>query len=191
MISVQEVTHRLYGAYRLARLDVQGMQYFDTSIEHFWRSFYAAVVAAPGYLILVLLHPGRADANIMQRGWFESLLVHVVGYVLLWVTFPFVMYYVTRAMQRSEAYVGYICAYNWAKVLQSALLVVVAILTVLTPAGLAKIFTILAFIAVLAYQWYIAKTTLKVGGFEATGLVLINLVLSLVIRSWTGGPCCS
>jgi len=49
--SAREMMYALYGAYRLARFDAGGMRYFDASIDGFWRSFFAAVLIAPFYLI--------------------------------------------------------------------------------------------------------------------------------------------
>ena len=45
----------IYGAYRLARLDAAGMSYFDTSVAGFWRSFFAAVIIAPFYAMLLAI----------------------------------------------------------------------------------------------------------------------------------------
>ena len=45
MITAREVSYGLFGAWRLAHLDRRGMEYFDTSIDGFWRSFWAAAWA--------------------------------------------------------------------------------------------------------------------------------------------------
>ena len=47
MISPREITLGLYGAFRLALLDVRGMAYFNCTEAGFWRSFTAAAIAAP------------------------------------------------------------------------------------------------------------------------------------------------
>lgn len=59
MPKFSEIATALYGAYRLARLDPQGMQYFDLSIGGFWRSFFAAVLMAPFFALLILLQAGE------------------------------------------------------------------------------------------------------------------------------------
>ena len=50
----EEVLHSLYGAYRLAFLDRSGMSHFNLSVDGFWRSFFAAVLVAPGFALLVV-----------------------------------------------------------------------------------------------------------------------------------------
>ena len=49
-----EVLRSLYGAYRLAFLDQSGMAHFNLSVDGFWRSFFAAVLVAPGFAVLVV-----------------------------------------------------------------------------------------------------------------------------------------
>ena len=41
------VIRSIYGAWRLALLDPSGLNWFDVSIEGFWRSFFAAAIVAP------------------------------------------------------------------------------------------------------------------------------------------------
>ena len=47
MPSLQEITASIYGAWRLALLDRSGMNWFNHSIEGFWRSFFVALLIAP------------------------------------------------------------------------------------------------------------------------------------------------
>ena len=42
-----EIAYGIYGAWRLARLDVTGMEVFDRTVAGFWKSFFAAVLVAP------------------------------------------------------------------------------------------------------------------------------------------------
>ena len=69
MPSANQVMYALYGAYRLARFDAAGMRYFETSIEGFWRSFFAAVIVAPPYALLLFLRyrNGLADVDWPAR----------------------------------------------------------------------------------------------------------------------------
>ena len=55
MLSAREAAASLYGAYRLARQDAGGLDYFDTSLEGFWRSFYAAAFIAQPFALLLAL----------------------------------------------------------------------------------------------------------------------------------------
>ena len=61
MITPVEVVYATYGAWRLARFDCQGLQYFDNTPEAFWRSFYAAVIVAPPFAVLTALQLAEVE----------------------------------------------------------------------------------------------------------------------------------
>ena len=48
-----EVQLAVGGALRLARGDPRGLGFFDTSIDGFWRSFRAAAICYPFFLMLL------------------------------------------------------------------------------------------------------------------------------------------
>ena len=53
----QEILSGLYGAWRLLRRDPQQAEAcFRADATGFWNSFFAAVLVAPGYAVLVGLH---------------------------------------------------------------------------------------------------------------------------------------
>ena len=52
--STTEIAYAFYGAWRLAHLDASGLKYFDTSLDGFWKSFFAAVLVAPAYALIVV-----------------------------------------------------------------------------------------------------------------------------------------
>jgi hypothetical protein len=160
MITLGEASRGMYGAYRLARGDERGMAYFDTSIQGFWRSFYAAALVAPLYLVFlgVRFQAGHVDVPVWR--YFS---IHSVAYVIAWVAFPLLMVSLVRALERDEQYVPYIVAYNWASVWQNALYM---------P------FLILA----LIYVWFITRTALVLGPLTAVGLVAVDFLLGLFIN---------
>ena len=43
------------GALRLAQMDRGGLAFFDRSVAGFWRSFYAAALVLPIYILTLLL----------------------------------------------------------------------------------------------------------------------------------------
>lgn len=180
MLSARELAYGLYGAYRLARLDRHGMVYFEATVEGFWRSFYAAAVVAPGYIILLLLHPGESPVGV---SWLRISLIEGIAYVIGWVAFPLAVFYLAQAINRSEEYIGYIVAYNWAQVLQIGLLLPATAVSVggLVPSGLGLPLGFMVMVAILFYQWFIAKTALGVAAVVAAGLVFLDLVLGGVI----------
>jgi hypothetical protein len=187
MISLREVAYGLYGAYRLAHLDSRGMDYFDDSLHGFWRSFNAALIAAPAYAILVLLHiidAAEAGEHI-QRGWLHLFLVESLAYAIGVFAFPLVMLHVSTVLDRQDRYLGFIVAYNWASVLQIGLFlpVTAAISAGLFPGGFGSLIWIVTFALILFYAGYIARTALRIRPLEAAGVVFVDLSLSVAI-SW-------
>ena len=180
MLSAREAATSLYGAYRLARFDARGMTYFETSLAGFWRSFYAAVIVAPLYAVLLLM---RHAVDTTGVGAVRFASVEAIAYVIAWVAFPLVMVSLARVLDREERYLGYIVAYNWASVLQNGLYLPLVMLGAagVIPAGTAGPLSLIALSLILVYGWFIAKVALDVGAGTAVALVALDLVLSVFI----------
>jgi len=99
-------------------------------------------------------------------------------------------------IDRRSRYLGFIVAANWGSVLQTALLVPMALLRLYDGAGAAMpdgsaaidqggsaalLLYLAAFIAVLVYGWFIARAALEVDGVTAAGLVVFSVLLDLLI----------
>ena len=134
MIATPEIVSSLTGAVRLALGDTGAMSCFNRTIEGFWNSFFAAVLAAPGYLALALLSFEETPIADPLR----VFLVESIAYVIGWVAFPLAMVYVARALGREKRYVNYIVAFNWAQVPQ-VLLFLTGVLTNMPKAVLGAI----------------------------------------------------
>ena len=177
MISARETAFALSGALRLARMDPGGLGHFDTSIAGFWRSFYAAVVVAPAYVLLIAFDAALRPVGAGPMRW---VLVDGIAYVIEWTAYPLAMVTIARWLARSDNYIRYIVAHNWANVLGVALFLPVAALAAINPALVGVLY--MATIAVFIYQWYVARTALVITGGEAVVLVTFNLVLSFLIN---------
>ena len=180
MLSAREAATSLYGAYRLARFDARGMTYFETSLAGFWRSFYAAVIVAPVFAVLLAMRYA-AGGEAVDEVRFAA--VEAIAYVIAWVAFPLVMVSLARLLDREERYLGYIVAYNWASVLQNGLYLPLVMLGMagVIPAEAAGPLSLIALSLILVYGWFIAKVALDVGTGTAVALVALDLVLSVVI----------
>lgn len=182
MITAREVSYGLFGAWRLAHLDPRGMDYFDTTIEGFWRSFWAAVLMIPPYIVLVLLQLGQRETD-----WdpLRVLLVETIGYAIAWTAFPLAAFYVLAALGKQQRYVAYIVAYNWSNLIQIAVMLPVAALeaTGALPGGVSTSLFIAALASILFYQYYITRVALDVDIAIAVGLVFIDLMLGVLRQS--------
>ncbi len=188
MITASELSSALYGAWRLARLDPRGQDNFDDSITGFWRSFQAAVIAAPGYILLLL--PIFGQPNI-EAGPLRFLVIHALAYIISWTAFPLAMVGVAHRLRRDQDYLRYIIAYNWANVVQ--LVVLLPALFIIQFVGPWVLLIHLAsMVAIYLYQWYVARTVLSISPGQAIAVVMViftfDFILITVTSSMVMGP---
>jgi hypothetical protein len=183
MITARETGVAIFGAWRLARFDAGGLQFFENTVEAFWRSFYAALVVLPIYVIMFLMRSRVAE---ITSGPFAVFVVESIAYVIAWTAFPLAMFYLARHLGRSKSYCRYIAAYNWAAVLQITLLVTVSVIvyTEIVPRGVSALLSMAAMIAIMSYQWFIARAALEVTPAVAVGIVLLDLFISILIDAY-------
>ncbi len=181
MSITRDAAHGIYGALRLARMDKHGLDFMDDTPDGFWRSFFAAVIAAPAYVLILAL---AFSTLPIDAGFIRTVIVAAIAYVIYWTAFPVVMAPVLAMMDRQPRYIIYMVASNWAAVPMSAVDLVGAALNY--GAGAGGLGSFLAFvldIAIYAYAWAIARQALGVSGFAAMAPVAISFVLSLIITN--------
>lgn len=181
-----QIAAALYGAWRLLRLDRGGLAFFEQTPEGFYRSFYAALLVAPGYIILILIH--LADVETQASG-LRILTVETIAYVISWTAFPLIMFRVTDAIGRGNAYIVFVVAFNWSKVIHMLIFLPIAAISFggLLPDGFMTFLSVVASIGILAYQWFVTRTALDISGMGATGLVLLDVIIGIVIKSVSDG----
>ncbi|MGE5476079.1 MAG: hypothetical protein ACM3Q1_05455 [Bacteroidales bacterium] len=177
MITTGEIAAGLTGAFRLARRDPGGMDCFDASAHGFWRSFWAAALVAPAFIVIDLLAGTLNTATDLH-----SIAVKLIGYVVDWTLFPVVMITIADSLDRWPLYTRYIVAYNWSAVVQMAALLPVAILAVSAPSHATALLAQGVTIVLLVYRAYVAHVALKVPVFTAAGIVLLDILLAGLLR---------
>jgi hypothetical protein len=182
MLTSREVIASLYGAYRLARFDEQGLAFFDSSPSGARRSFFAAVIVAPLYaLMLSAVGPGERHASPLRFAFVEA-----IAYVLSWVAYPVAVEWLSRRLGRRARFEGYLAAYNWSMVLQNAAVLPISLLAGLgiLPQQLGQLLWLAVFLLTLVYVGFIARIGLAVQSTTAAGLVLLDVLLSALIDGW-------
>jgi len=91
MLPVADISVGIAGAARLARFDLEGFEYFDNSIHGFWQSFYAAVVIAPLFLILILIQYLTTEGG---GPFLHYLIIEGLAYFIAWPAFPLILLFV-------------------------------------------------------------------------------------------------
>ena len=176
-----EVQLAVGGALRLACGDRRGLGFFDTSIDGFWRSFRAALICYPLYLLLLSF---RITAAIWASSGVATILaVETTAFVISWVAFPLAVLPLARWIGREDRFLPFMVAYNWSQIPQTVLFVLVGVdgATGLLPPSAASFAGLLATLAALVYEWYIARVALAVTGAQAALVVIIDLILGTVL----------
>lgn len=178
MITTAEIAAGLTGAFRLARRDPTGMDCFDASPRGFWRSFWAAALVAPLFILMDVLSGGLGSDTGPRQ-----LAVKVIGYVVDWTLFPVVMITIADTLGKWPQYMRYIVAYNWSAVVQLTVLTPAAVLAVAAPSHGTLLLAQAITIVLLVYRAYVAHVALAVNMGTAAGIVLLDVLLAGVLRA--------
>lgn len=181
MISALDAAKGLYGAWRLAHGDRTGLSYFDTSVDGFWRSFGAAIVALPAYVGLVALSIAGHEGEVNYPG---VAMVEAVAYTIDWFAFPLAAIYVAQWMGKRHNYIRLVVALNWARVLEATAMLPAMLVATFAPTGALALIPVAMFIAILTYHWWVIRVSLDVGGAEAALVTLVNLTIGVIIALW-------
>jgi hypothetical protein len=176
-----ELQTAISGALRLACGDRRALGLFDTSLAGFWRSFRAAIIVYPLYLVLVTLRVTSAQWEV--AGVPRIIVVETITYVIAWTAFPLLMLQLTSWLDRQHRFLAFMVAYNWSQIPATALTAIVAVdrATGIFPPAAAQFAALAATIAVLVYEWYIARVALAVTRVQATLVVVLDLVLGVAL----------
>lgn len=177
MISSREILSSLYGTWRLAHLDPQGMGWFNLSAEGFQRSFFAAVLVLPAYLGALALDSALSGEPGPDWG------VKLAFYPVYWLTLPIVLGIAARALGLGRGYAAAVIASNWAGVLVNGVLLGLAVIAATGLFGnLGTVIYLIAYMAGLFYAWFILRTALETTGGIAAALTAICELVNLLVQ---------
>jgi len=179
MIPLNHYAASISAAIRLARLDAKGIDDFDITPTGFWRSFHAAGIVLPFYVITASARWSVVPETV---SFARFAAVEAIAYVIAWTVFPVLMAFFVKFLDREENYIRGIVAFNWAAVLQNI---------VYTPVALAGIsgaalgpFAMVAILAVLVYGWFVLRHGFAVSAGTAWMLVGMDFSLGLMLTQW-------
>lgn len=177
----------MIGALRLARGDPGGLSCFDRSLDGFWRSFRAAAISYPLYLMLLSMRVTVAEWE--ASGALLIIMVETIAYVIAWAAFPLLMLILTQRIGRPHRFFDFMVPYNWSQLPQSALFVLVGLETESGVLGSepAQAIEVAAAVAVLVYEWFIARVALETTAGTAVLVVFVDLLLGVLISHTAGG----
>ncbi|MGB1875682.1 MAG: hypothetical protein ACPHGY_01985 [Rhodospirillaceae bacterium] len=184
MIDAKEVAGALYGLWRLVRWDEKALGFFNATEDGFWRSFMAAVFVAPlqaTYQVSVYLTMDEPPSACRMAA------IESIEYVILWTLYPLVMFYIVKLLDRETEFFGYAVAYNWFQLGVGFVAMPVVILSQLQvlPLAISGFFDSMIFVAYVTYAAFIARAGLKVSIGTGIGIVVIDILLTLMVGQVT------
>jgi len=181
--STREILSAVYGAWTLFKLDPRGLAFFEDSVPACWRSFFAAVIVAPGFVILRLMQYLESEQSVDPLA---VVVVEAIAYVVVWAGFPLALYYLARGFDRPERYVLAVVALNWSVVIQIALSLPVHLVAAsgLLPTGLATLALLVVLGVTLFYEGFVVRTALEIPPPLAALVVAIDFVISFVVDNF-------
>ncbi|MDE0799743.1 MAG: hypothetical protein OSB02_03280 [Rhodospirillaceae bacterium] len=184
MIDTKETARALYGLWRLARWDEEAFSFFNATEQGFWRSFAAAAFVAPLQALYQLsLYLTLDDPPLIWR----VAAIESIEYIILWTLFPLSMLYVVKLLERETEFFRYIVAYNWFQLAVGYVAMPFVILSQfqLLPVQVSGFFDSLIFVTYVTFAAFIARVGLKVGMGASAGIVVIDILLTLMVGQVT------
>ena len=179
-MNAAELVRSLRGAWLLARGDAAGMGLLDLSVEGFWHSFAAVLIAAPAYVLLLAERFARAGLP-PGAGLAGTALAESLAYLVDVATLPLLAIPLTRFLGLGARYVPLVVASNWATVPQVALFLAAVVLGLALP-PMREGFLLAALMVTFGYQWFVVRTALGVPGSTAVAVVLLNVVVGMLLN---------
>ena len=171
-----EISSSMYGVWRLARGDRDGMYYMNISVEGFWRSFFAAVLALPPYILILLVQRTTMEEEM-------TWLPDMASYILGWACWPLAALVLSRFLGLTRNYIPYLITYNWANLLHISFLMLVAVVTHggVLPDTLAATLSLMATLAVLVYLWWVTRVALEASASIGIAFVVMDVLLGFLL----------
>lgn len=172
----QEARSSIGGVVRLARRDPDALARFDLTPDGCRRSFFAAVLLLPLYVVFWANQgtPGAEAAIPFAR----RVLVEGINYPLVWTLWPLIVFYVARAAGWGDRYFAYVAVYNWTQIFSQGVMLLAAItfLPAIEPAARLNLW-LLMLLGFLVFEAYVAKRTLGITWAQAAALEVLLFVV--------------
>lgn len=163
----------------------EALSEFDLSVDGFWHSFRAMLLALPFAAINAAVQHGMllADSIVDNGSDAAFIAAQLTDYVVDWVAMPALLALFASQLGITRFYVAYIVVCNWARLVLSVPLAAIALL--LGFGFLSIEMAQLMLLAILGvgifYNYRIIRWTLGKGAGFAAALIAADLVLSIVL----------
>ncbi|MES0129381.1 hypothetical protein [Mesorhizobium sp. M0029] len=183
MLSVDETSSSLNGAWRLMLGKADGLRLLDLSADGFWNSFFAIVVAAPAMIVGwvgTANEIGDPNAFAGRLGILIRLATVDLG---SWLLPLFVLALVASRAGIGDRFVHYVVASNWASAITAWMLLPSALIRLFLPSGnpVAELVWLVLVVLSLVLSWRMTNAAIGKGAAVGSAVFAGMLVVSLAV----------
>lgn len=171
---------QLNGAWQFIKLNPRAMDYFDTSAEAFWKSFWAIALVAPIFFLGLNVGPDQ----VVIEGVEISKTARIIEYLLRLPLIALVMIFFTKFLKIDSYYSNMIIAFNWLWVLANYIILPISMLiaTEILPLKAATLVVMMVAVYLELYvTWFLFRQSLKISGWLAFGVMVFKALFTLSI----------
>ncbi|MCO5146605.1 MAG: transporter [Aquamicrobium sp.] len=183
MPPAEDIYRHLLGAFRMMTGKRDGLRLLDLSLDGFWNSFFAIVVALPAMLASWVPLAGDLTAADASFGLRLSMLVRLALVdVGAWVLPLAALAAVADYAGIRHRFVHYVVATNWGSAIFAWMTLPVSLIRLAFPASgdLAAGLSLIVFVATLVLYWRLTNAALEKGAGTASAVFGGMLVASLL-----------
>lgn len=183
MPSGPEIQQYLTGAWRLMLGRPEGIRLLDVSVDGFWNSFFAIVVALPA-LMVGWVAAANEMAGLMTLGMRLSLLLRLfVADIGAWVLPLVFLAVASKPLGVADRFVYYVVATNWASALLAWMMLPSTLLYLFMPeaTNLIAILSLVLFVLIMFLSWRV--TVMAIAKGTMLGSVVFFAVLAMSIAT--------
>jgi hypothetical protein len=184
MPSAEEIHQYLHGAWRTMLGRTDGLHELDLTVDGFWNSFFAIVVALPALIVnWVTIADSYGDLAVNFDDRFAIFIRLAVIDLAAWLLPLAGFAAVARILKLANRYVHYVVASNWVTAIIAWLMLPPAILLLFLPdeTDTAWLLSVAIFIASQIFVWRMTNVAIARGAAIASAVYAGMLVASIVV----------
>jgi hypothetical protein len=168
----------LRAALLLAGGRVEGLRAIPADLAGAARSFLAAAVALPLFLLLLATTARQGGVALSPT----MLVLQVLGYAIAWAGYAVLSHRLVGALGKAGRWPRFIALWNWVNVVQYLMLLGGSLPALAgAPRGLTLAAALGAQAWALWLEWYATRLTLDVPGLIAAAVMAPDVLLGLVV----------
>ena len=183
MPPAEEIQRYFSGVWRLMMGKPDGLRMLDLTVDGFWNSFFAIVVALPALVVGWVAVAN--DASLYDPG-FAGRLALVIRFAIVdlgaWVLPIALLAVVAKPAGIADRFVHYVVATNWASALTLWIMLPPALIRLFWPGAteLVTLLSLVLFLLTLVLLWRLTNIAIGKGPAVATAVFCGMFVASLV-----------